>query len=228
MINFLNHTKKNIHKLIKAIIFDFDGVILNSTEIKTNAFINIFEKEYKKFLPKIIKHHNNNLGISRYNKIRIYLQEFIGIEFTKENIDLFANKFSLYCLKKILRCNFIPGVKKFLEDNLDEYLYFISSGTPTKELNYICKKRKINHYFQYIYGSPHTKTTHIKKISKKFNLKPNEIIFIGDSLSDYKIAKENNLNFIGINYKKNLNIKNELIINNFNEINFSLKKIYEK
>ena len=228
MINFLNHTKKNIHKLIKAIIFDFDGVILNSTEIKTNAFINIFEKKYKKFLPKIIEHHKNNLGISRYNKLKIYLQEFIGIEFTNKDINLFANKFSLYCLKKILRCNFIPGVKKFLEDNSDEYLYFISSGTPTKELNYICKKRKIKHYFQNIYGSPHTKTTHIKKISRKFKLKPKEIIFIGDSLSDYKIAKKNNLNFIGINYKKNLNIKNELIINNFNEINFSFKKIYEK
>ena len=69
MINFLNHTKKNIHKLIKAIIFDFDGVILNSTEIKTNAFINIFEKEYKKFLPKIIKHHQiQNHHSSRIQK----------------------------------------------------------------------------------------------------------------------------------------------------------------
>ena len=47
--------------MIKAIIFDFDGVILNSTEIKTNAFINIFEKKYKKFLPKIIEHHNFEL-----------------------------------------------------------------------------------------------------------------------------------------------------------------------
>ena len=144
--------------MIKAIIFDFDGVILNSTEIKTNAFINIFEKKYKKFLPKIIKHHKNNLGISRYKKLKVYLQEFIGIKFTNKDIDLFANKFSLYCLNKILRCNFIPGVKKFLEDNLDEYLFFISSGTPTQELNYICKKRKINQYFKYIYGSPHTKT----------------------------------------------------------------------
>ena len=76
MINFLNHTKKNIYKLIKAIIFDFDGVILNSTEIKTNAFINIDPwnnetrpkkdppyREYLNFFPTSAFSQNNKNSI---------------------------------------------------------------------------------------------------------------------------------------------------------------------
>ena len=47
-------------------------------------------------------------------------------------------------------------------------------------------------YFNKVYGAPHSKTSHIKKI-KKNNEK---CVFIGDSHDDFKAAKVTNIKFI--------------------------------
>ena len=52
--------------MIEAIIFDFDGVILESADIKTNAFRTLFEKESPELINKIISYHFKNMGISRF------------------------------------------------------------------------------------------------------------------------------------------------------------------
>ncbi len=215
--------------MIKAIIFDFDGVILDSTEIKTHAFVNIFKKKYPKYLREILDHHHNHLGISRSNKLKIYFQDIIKIKLTNFKLQKYINLFSNYCLKRILNCNFIPGSKNFIIKNHKSYKFFISSGTPTNELKYICKKRKIDKYFERIYGSPHKKSTHIKRIKKIYKLKSKEILFLGDGMSDYIAAKENKLFFIGINFKNNLNIKDRILIKDLKNLNNILKSNkYEK
>ena len=205
--------------MIKAIIFDFDGVILDSTDIKTNAFKNIFKKKYSKQLPQILEHHHNHLGISRSNKLKIYFEKIIEIKLSNNQLIKYTNIFSSYCINRILRCKFIPGAKKFILNNYINYDFFISSGTPTKELRYICNKRKIDKYFKEIYGSPQKKTTHIKRIMKKHKLKPNEIIFIGDGYSDYQAANFTSLFFVGINFKKNLNIEDRILIKDLSKLN---------
>ena len=213
--------------MIKAIIFDFDGVILKSTKIKENGFKYIFRKKYKKFVPAIIDHHNKYIGISRYKKIKLYFEKIIGIKVKQKTVNKYADEFSKYFLNKIIKCEYIAGVFKFIIENKD-FLLFISSGTPTEELNYICDQRNILCYFSEIYGSPKTKNLHIKNIKKKYNLKSNEVIFIGDGISDYKAAKLNKLSFIGINFDKNFIIKNQILINDFHKIKNIIKKINEK
>ena len=53
----------------KAIALDFDGVILESAVIKTQAFSGVFEN-YPEHLEAIINHHLNNVGVSRYEKFK--------------------------------------------------------------------------------------------------------------------------------------------------------------
>ena len=215
--------------MIKAIIFDFDGVILDSTKIKTDAFINIFKDKYSEYLSAILDHHHNHLGISRSNKLRIYFEDIIKIKLTNFKLQNYINLFSEYCLNRILNCNFIPGARDFIINNHQSYKFFISSGTPTKELKYICKYRGLDMYFERIYGSPHKKSAHIKRIKKIYKLKSNEILFLGDGMSDYIAAKENKLYFIGINFKNNLNITDRILVKDLKNFTNILKlKKYAK
>jgi HAD superfamily hydrolase (TIGR01549 family) len=201
----------------KAIIFDFDGVIIDSVNIKDKAFKEIVKDNTKKIRDSFFRYHKKNLGISRQVKFKYLLKNLLKKKFTKNNIDMLSKVFNELILKKILRLKFNSGVLKFFNRNKKKYLFFISSGTPQKELDYILKKKKINKYFKNIYGSPKSKTEHIKKIIKNHKLLKKNIIFIGDGESDLKAAFKANVEFIqfGKNFKSE---KVRFKVNHFDKI----------
>ena len=213
--------------MIKSIIFDFDGVILDSNKIKSNAFTKLFKDKNKnqENLDMIIRYHKDNMGISRNKKIKFYYENILKQKITNKEVDKIASDYSKLVFNKIIKTKFISGSKYFLSKNFKRYLFFVSSGTPENELINICEKRKIDKYFTGIYGSPDNKEKHIKRIMKKNSLKENEVIFIGDALADYNAAAKNKIFFIGINYISNRKNKKNFYINNFNEIENIIKKI---
>jgi len=187
----------------KAIIFDFDGVIIDSVEIKDKAFGTIVKKNTKKIRDKFLKYHKKNLGLSRQVKFKFLFEKVLKKKYQKKDIDELSKKFNQLILQKILKLKINSGVLKFFNKNKKKYLFFISSGTPQKELLYILKNKKIDNYFKSIYGSPKSKTDHIRKIIKDQKLLKKNIIFIGDGESDLKAAFKTNIKFIqiGKNFK---------------------------
>ena len=55
----------------------------------------------------------------------------------------------------------------------------------------------MNKYFKAIYGSPITKPEHARKIISKMGYDPKKVLYVGDSLSDYKNAMEAKIPFLG-------------------------------
>ena len=54
--------------MIKAIIFDFDGVLVESLDIKTRAFAKLFGPEGPDMAKRVVDYHLQNGGVSRYEK----------------------------------------------------------------------------------------------------------------------------------------------------------------
>ena len=65
--------KKKVDKV--SLVFDFDGVIINSHKIKTLAFYNIFKFYGKNFGLKAKKYHLKNIGKPRYIKFKFILKK---------------------------------------------------------------------------------------------------------------------------------------------------------
>ena len=182
--------------MVNAIIFDFDGVVLESLNVKTNAFKKLYEPYGSDISKKVVEHHLENGGVSRFDKIKFYHNIFLGEDIDEKKIQKIAQKFSEMVVNEIMKVPFVDGAKQFIEDNYKRYLMFISSATPTNELNFICKQRKIAKYFQGIFGSPDSKSKHISSIITNYSLNNREIVFIGDSSSDLDAANTHNLTFI--------------------------------
>ena len=143
--------------MIKAIIFDFDGVVLESLDVKTNAFKKLYESYGSGISKKVVEHHIANGGVSRFDKIKIYHKLFLGEDIDDKILQTIAQKFSEMVVDEIIKVPFVDGAKKFIEDNNRRYLMFISSATPSDEINYICRQRKIANYFQGIFWFPRFK-----------------------------------------------------------------------
>ena len=207
----------------KILIFDFDGVILDSVNIKTLAFQEIFKDHSKSIIKKITHHHQINGGISRSNKIRYYFKFFIKKKLTKKNEEEIIKKFKNIIFKKILKCKFILGAYSFIKNNKN-YICYISSGTPQKELRKICKIRGISKYFKKIYGSPLSKENHIRQIIKKHKQNKKNFIFLGDSITDKSASKKCNISFIQVGNSITESRKGKIIIQNLKKLNNILKK----
>ena len=59
---------------VKTILWDFDGVILDSMKIRDWGFKEILKKFNKEDVKSLLKYHRENGGLSRYVKIRYFFE----------------------------------------------------------------------------------------------------------------------------------------------------------
>ena len=63
-------------KKIKIILFDFDGVILNSNKVRECGFRKIFEDFDENKVNKLIEFHRKNGGLSRFGELISSLKKY--------------------------------------------------------------------------------------------------------------------------------------------------------
>ena len=186
--------------MIKNILFDFDGVILDSMPVREYGFRKIFENFDAKVVEHLLKYHNDNGGLSRYVKIRYFYEELLHKKISDEEVMQLADKFSAIMKNELTDKKYlIRQTVAFLDKNYKNYNLHIVSGSDEQELRFLCKKLDIEKYFISIYGSPIHKNDLVKNIFDMYGYNKNETILIGDSINDYEAAKINGIDFYGYN-----------------------------
>jgi len=181
--------------MIKAIIFDFDGVLVESAHIKTEAFRKIYSRWPDK-ADEGVSFHLKNMGISRYIKFKHFYENIIGERYSEEIGFELGSEFSDIILDEIKKAPFVKGAETFLDNFHSKYSFYIASGTPDEELCEIASHKGINKYFDGIFGSSLTKAEIINNILGTESLKNNVVIFVGDAASDKEAADGMGVHFV--------------------------------
>lgn len=181
--------------MIKAIIFDFDGVIIESSEIKTEAFRELF-LDHPAHVDKIVDYHKANMGVSRFVKFRHIHANILKLPLTTAEEKELGNRFTAIVYDKVLNTAFVAGACEFLAGAQEDFLLFVASGTPEAELLDIAVKRGVLRFFREIHGSPREKKDIIRDILERYHLEPAETVFVGDAESDLKAAGETGVHFV--------------------------------
>lgn len=182
----------------QSIIFDFDGVIVESGDIKTNAFADLYQSYGDSIVKEVVRYHKLNGGLSRYKKFR-YFQQYLLKEqpLTQDEEDKLDETFSRLVVEAVIASDSVPGADEFIQIEASRIPLFIASGTPETELNTIVTRRGLDPYFTEVRGSPKLKETLIAEILSAHDLTPERVLMIGDALIDYQSAQVNNLAFLG-------------------------------
>lgn len=182
--------------MIRAVLFDFDGVILESADIKTEAFRQLFKQDFPNKVDKIVEYHQRNMGVSRYAKFEHIYGKILHLPLSNEKKQELGERFSEFVFHAVLDAPFVNGAKEFISRFFEKYLMFIASGTPTDELMELVSRREIRRYFKGIYGSPPEKGETVKRVLRNFNLRRQEVALVGDADSDRRAAHDNGIYFI--------------------------------
>lgn len=189
--------------MIKNIIFDFDGVILNSVPTKTEGYRVLFKNYSNELIDKMVQYHEVNGGISRYQKIKYFFNELLKQDISEDEILNYADTYSVITKEELTNRKYIiEDAINFIKLNHKKYNMHIASGADQNDLKYICEKLDLSQYFLSIDGSPRIKSEIVKTILEFNNYKNEETILIGDSINDCEAAKQNGVEFCGYNNEK--------------------------
>lgn len=186
--------------MIKTIIFDFDGVILDSMKIRLEGFRQIFKGASEEVFEAFIPYHLNNGGISRFVKIRHFYENMLHQTITEEEVMHLAEHFSEIMVGELSNPKYlITDTVLFISENHQKYNMHIASGAEHKELLYLCQSLALENFFKSIHGSPQPKHEILKDIMTDNDYRVDATIMIGDSIRDYEAADMNQIPFYGFN-----------------------------
>lgn len=180
----------------KTIVFDCDGVVLDSNKVKTQAF-------YQSSLPygnsaaeKLRDFHTANGGISRYKKFEYFLDKIVVPGNEGPNIEELLDTYAVEVQRGLIVCEVAEGLKELRESTNANWL--IVSGGDQAELRSVFLERGLDALFDGgIFGSPDNKEEILsRELAKKNILQP--ALFVGDSRYDHVAATKVGLDFIFI------------------------------
>ncbi|MBF0516202.1 MAG: HAD family hydrolase [Nitrospirae bacterium] len=183
--------------MINSIIFDFDGVLVESVDIKTRAFARVFEAEGADVMAKVVEYHLQNAGVSRFDKFRYIYAHILGKPLPDERFDKLCADFAALVVDEVTNAPFVKGAREFLANfAIRDYQCFVSTATPQAEIEEIIRQRGMSAYFKLVLGAPKKKQAIVAEILDTFAINPAEAVYVGDAMSDYKAATLNQVQFI--------------------------------
>jgi phosphoglycolate phosphatase-like HAD superfamily hydrolase len=179
------------------IIFDFDGVLVESNEIRFNGFKKLFKDYPGEQVEELVSYAKANGGVSRYKKIEYFFNKIRKELISDGDVDRWAAQYSELVEHDIVEAKPVEGSLEFLVEYSNCFNFAIVSGSDQTELRRVCEKRKIDHFFKMILGSPTEKKQNIADLLVDLNWQHNKSLYVGDSNNDLEAAKFNNMDFVG-------------------------------
>lgn len=181
----------------KTLVFDCDGVIMNSNATKTQAYFNtaLSFGANQQQAQALVDYHVLLGGISRFIKFEYFLREILHQEVTKEAMQKLLALFGNELDQALLNCELTPGLQNLREAVPDSRWLVVSGGDQT-ELRTLFARRGIDGLFEAgIFGSPDNKDKILARELANGNLAL-PAIFLGDSQYDHEAAMRAGLDFV--------------------------------
>lgn len=181
----------------QTLVFDCDGVVLNSNQLKIQAYFDVAIKfgANQAQAQALVEHHVLLGGISRYPKFEYFLREILQQPVTEQAMLGLLASFTEEVQRLLTDCEIAPDLMR-LRLATPNAKWMIVSGGDQAELREIFKRRGITDMFSAgIFGSPDNKDQILARELASGNI-AQPALFIGDSRYDHIAATRAGLDFV--------------------------------
>ena len=185
--------------MTRVIVFDFDGVIVDSNALKHNAFFNLFSENDREVVAKVL---SRKFPRTRFEIIQEIFDELkVPRKQSGAQVVDCANRYNNWVQAGIVERGVMPGALETLSALAELHPLYINSATPELALRESIARLNIGHFFRGVYGRlkpEETKSDILKRIIEKENKTSGNLVMIGDSEADYQSSREVGCYFVGV------------------------------
>jgi phosphoglycolate phosphatase-like HAD superfamily hydrolase len=189
----------------QTLVFDCDGVLLDSNRVKTEAFRLAALPYGTTAAERLVQHHVENGGVSRYKKFEHFLEKIVpaaavldGTPRDFPDYDALLSAYAAAVHEGLRNCAVAEGLEQ-LREKTPHARWLVVSGGDQAELRAVFDERGIADYFDGgIFGSPDSKGDIVARELAAGNIK-RPALCLGDSRLDHEVAVANGFDFIFMN-----------------------------
>jgi phosphoglycolate phosphatase-like HAD superfamily hydrolase len=181
---------------IKSLIFDCDGVILNSNKVKKAAYYKVAFSYYGDRLANLlVEYLEENTGKPREHFFTHFLNNLAPSHTSGPSVEELVIEVGEEIHKGLMECEISQSLFE-LRENTPDLKWLVVSGGVESELRDIFTKRSLLDLFDAgVYGGPMTKDEILNSLIKENKLEF-PALFLGDSMYDHKAANRANIDFL--------------------------------
>lgn len=178
----------------RTLVLDCDGVILNSNDLKSEAFRKAALPYGMAAAGALVKYHIANGGVSRYRKFEYFLKEIAPVCNNGLGLNALLEQYADLVREGLMSCEIAKGIEA-LRALTSRARWLVVSGGDQMELREIFAQRGIDRHFDGgIFGSPDTKDAILAREIAARNIR-RPALFLGDSRYDHEVATAAGLDF---------------------------------
>ncbi|MDW5377594.1 HAD hydrolase-like protein [Halomonas sp. HP20-15] len=181
-----------------ALVFDCDGVILDSARLKRSAFADFYRDEPEPLRQAIRAYLARGGGQPRDVKFHHIEAHILGRPISEARIRALSRAFAEHIESRVAEAPMLPGAHEFLERWRDRRPLFLLSATPQAELRRVIAQRGLSGLFDDVLGAPPDKVNGLRNLLDHHGFDAARTVMIGDSYNDYRAARSNGTHFVGI------------------------------
>ena len=178
-----------------AMFFDVDGVLIDSLDVKGEAFADVFD-DIPDSRQVVIDYHLTHGGVTRSEKISQLFVLLTGQPASEEETFRRVERFREVVEQRVAEAPEIYGATEMLTTWAARCPLFAVSATPEEELIRIFAARDMSRFFVGVHGWPSRKDAVIASMSSAHGFSPSRSFLLGDSREDLIAARESGVHFV--------------------------------
>ena len=185
---------RDVLQSAKGVVFDFDGTLVDSNEIKRRGFDFVFA-QYPDRMEEIRAYCYGSNHTIRGEKFRYVTEQILGLEYTPELDAQFHKQYADFTTDSVVAAPEIPGAADFVR-SLAALQPTLVSSTPTPVLLEILDRRGWSDMFSVVQGAPVNKAAWLRGLQAVLRCLPPQIVFFGDTDEDERSARDSGCSFV--------------------------------
>jgi phosphoglycolate phosphatase-like HAD superfamily hydrolase len=188
--------------MIRCVVFDFDGTLVQSNAIKRQSFFEAATVigDLSDIVERVLAEcPGDRHGVTRAIVECARAAGRLSAPDVSTLPDTLAQRYTELCDDAIAACPFVPGARELLDELRGEGCdLFINSATPPGPLASAVRRRDLGSYFRGVWGNERSKVENLRAAMSMAGAGASETAFVGDAEPDRAAAAEVGCHFVGL------------------------------